>query len=134
MLNPLVLGVASLWVLVNPSFADAQQPLVRLEVKPTKPAFGVWNKPTVLRSVEDAAKFFDAEALASLKKKVDFKKQFVLLFAWKGSGGDRLNFAIAESFPEQIFFSRKPGATDDFRSHVHVFALRSNVRWSVRAK
>ena len=54
------------------------------------------------------------------------------MFAWQGSGGDKLDVAIAESFPEQIFFSLKPGVTDDLKSHLHVYALRSNVRWSIR--
>ena len=45
---------------------------------------------------------------------------------------DKLEYEILESFPEQIPFSLKPGATDDIRSHSHVFALRSNVKWSVK--
>jgi hypothetical protein len=57
----------------------------------------------------------------------------VLVFAWQGSGGDKLEYAILESFPEQIPFSLRPGLTDDIRSHTRVFALRSNVKWSVKA-
>lgn len=110
----------------------AQEPIVRLDAKPKKPVFGAWNKPMVLRSAGDAEKVFDKDALAALSKKVDFKKQFVLVFAWFGSGGDKLEYTIAESFPEQITFSLKPGLTDDIRPHVQVFALRSNVRTSIR--
>ena len=70
---------------------------------------------------------------AVIATKVDFKKQIVLVFAWRGSGGDKLEYQILESFPEQIPFSLRPGVTDDLRSHSRVFALRSNVKWSVKA-
>jgi len=112
--------------------AHGQEAIVRVDVKPEKPAFGDWNKPQVIRSDEDAAKHFDKEGLAALGKKVDLKKQIVLIFAWRGSGQDKLSYTVAESFPEQITFSLKPGATDDLREHVQVFALRSNVKWGVR--
>ena len=70
---------------------------------------------------------------SKLRKQVDFAKQFVLLFAWRGSGQDRLDAAVAESYPEQIFFSYAPGRTRDLQEHVRVFALRSNVKWSVKS-
>ena len=92
-----------------------------------------WKKPLVLRSQEEAANHLDAEELAKLRKQVDFAKQFVLLFAWRGSGQDRLDAAVAESYPEQIFFSYAPGSTRDLQEHVRVFALRSNVKWSVKS-
>ncbi|MSQ96735.1 MAG: hypothetical protein EXR98_19575 [Gemmataceae bacterium] len=111
---------------------NAQEPIVRLEVKPKNPKFDDWNKPTVLRSADDAAKVFDKDAIAALAKKVDFKKQFVVVFAWQGSGGDKLAYTVFESFPEQITFSMKHGLTDDIRPHVQVFALRSNVRASIK--
>jgi hypothetical protein len=104
-----------------------------LDVKPAKPAFGVWSKPLVIRGQEEASKVFDNDALEAIMKKVDLKKQFVIVFAWRGSGGDKLDYTVAESFPEQITFSHKAGFTDDLRSHIHVFALRNNVKWSIRA-
>lgn len=90
------------------------------------------EKPLIIRSEQNAAKHFSKEALAKLKKQVDFKRQFVLVFAWRGSGQDRLRYDVGESFPEQIFFRYKPGRTRDLRPHVYVFALRSNVKWTVR--
>ncbi|HAE12057.1 MAG TPA: hypothetical protein DCG39_10490 [Opitutae bacterium] len=93
-----------------------------------------FNKPIVVKSKEEAAKHFGKEAVSALVGEVDFKKQFVLVFAWRGSGGDRLNYNVAESFPEQIFFSRQFGRTRDLRSHAKVFALRSNVKWNVQGK
>jgi hypothetical protein len=126
--------LAAVAVLLIGSRVGAQEPIVRLDIKPAKPAFTTWNKAVVVRTADDAAKHFDKDALEALTKNVDFKKQFVLIFAWRGSGGDKLDYTVAESFPEQITFSHKAGLTDDLRSHVHVFALRNNVKWSIRDK
>ncbi len=90
------------------------------------------KKPLVIRSEKDAADHFAPKALAALKKQVDFEKQFVLVFAWEGSGQDRLSYNVLESFPEQIVFNYKPGLTDDLRPHVYTYALRANVKWSIR--
>ncbi len=105
------------------------------EVTPKDNVFAgaVWNKPIVLRSETEAGKYFDEAAVAALKKQVDFKRQIVVIFAWQGSGQDRLDIAIAESFPEQVSFALQPGKTRDLRTHLEIYALRSNVKWSTRA-
>ena len=115
---------------------SAQEPIVAIKVMPENRVFKTssFNKPIVVKSKEEAAKHFGKEAVSALVGEVDFKKQFVLVFAWRGSGGDRLNYNVAESFPEQIFFSRQFGRTRDLRSHAKVFALRSNVKWNVQGK
>ena len=115
---------------------SAQEPIVSIKVKPQSSIFknSNFNKPIVVKSKEEAAKHFGKEGVAALVKAVDFKKQFVLVFAWRGSGGDQLNYTVAESFPEQISFSRQFGRTRDLRSHAKVFALRSNVKWSVKGR
>ena len=116
--------------------ASAQEPIESIKVKPESSIFknSNFNKPIVVKSKEEAAKHFGKKAVASLVKAVDFKKQIVLVFAWRGSGGDQLNYTVAESFPEQITFSRQFGRTRDLRPHAKVFALRSNVKWSVKGK
>ena len=63
---------------------------------------------------------------------VDFSQQCLLVFAWRGSGQDKLDYSVAESFPEQVAFAYQPGRTRDLRPHVKVFAVRANVNWSVR--
>jgi hypothetical protein len=89
-------------------------------------------QPTVLHSEKEASECFSAEELAKLKKQVDFGQQVVLLFAWQGSGQDQMAHSIAESYPEQVSFTYKPGRTRDLRPHVQVYAVRSNVKWSVK--
>ena len=116
--------------------ASAQKPIVSIKAAPERIVFknSAFNKPLVVKSKEEAAKYFGKKTIAALVKAVDFKKQFVLIFAWRGSGGDQLNYTVAESFPEQISFSRQFGRTRDLRSHAKVFALRSNVKWSVQGR
>jgi membrane-bound inhibitor of C-type lysozyme len=114
--------------------AQAQEPIAAVTVSPEQRIVkdAVWNRPIAIASRQDAAACFSAEAMNELGSQVDFEKQFLLVFAWQGSGGDRLSYTVAESFPEQIFFSMKRGLTRDLRPHVHVYALRSNVRWSIQ--
>jgi hypothetical protein len=108
-------------------------PIVEVAVTPNGTAFEAAErtKPIEIRSKEDAAKYFSGKSLKLLSK-IDFKKQIVLVFAWRGSGGDRLDYVVAESYPEQIFFTLTGGRTRDLRSHTAVYALRSNVKWSVK--
>ena len=114
------------------TLAHADEPIKRLAS--ATPNAGIFknatrNKPLVLRSNADAAMHFDKQELVQLRQSVDFKKQIVLVFAWKGSGQDRLTFDVLESFPEQVRFNYQAGRTRDRRAHVYVFALRSNVVW-----
>jgi len=94
-------------------------------------AGGGWKKPIVIRSEADAAAQLSERARVALRKQVDFARQVVLVFAWRGSGQDRLRYAVMESYPEQVVFRLKPGRTRDLRPHVQVYALRTNVAWSV---
>src|SRR5437763_16929639 len=107
-------GLASLGILLaTAGITSAQEPIVPINVKPDESVFkgSAWNKPIVIKTREDAAKHFGKDAVEQLVKQVDFKKQIVLVFAWHGSGGDRLKYAVAESFPEQIFLSLPFGQT-----------------------
>ena len=127
-------GIAAFCMLAG--LAIAQQPIVAVKVVPKRSVFtnSTWSKPIVIKSSTDAAGHFGKDALKTLEATVDFKKQIVLVFAWRGSGRDQLNYSVAESYPEQVFFSLKRGRTRDLRAHVKVYALRSNVRWRAGGK
>ena len=88
--------------------------------------------PLVLRSLDDAKPYYDAPGLARLEALVDFDQQHILLFAWSGSGQDKLTYEVLESAPEQIAFNYEPGRTRDLRRHVYAFALRNDVTWMMR--
>lgn len=101
------------------------------QIRPNDAAFAKSSadKPLEIGSADAAAACFGEEEVAALKKAVDFNKQRVLVFAWRGSGGDRLTYSVMESYPEQIAFTYKRGLTRDLRPHTHVFAVRANVTW-----
>ncbi len=133
----LALLIPVLWMSVSEAAAPDPKipPVQRLtKVKPERGIFksATRKKPVVIRSAKDAAKHFSKAEAAKLAKRVDFKQQVVLVFAWRGSGQDKLTTAVLESYPEQVIFGYKPGRTRDLRPHIAIFALRSNVRWKVR--
>lgn len=115
----------------------ASEPIVEIgDVQPKVSAFTFdgAKKPLVLQSVDEIAKHFDAKNSTNLKNRVDFGKQEVLVFAWRGSGQDRIGYEVLESFPEQIRFSYRPGRTRDLRQHVKIFVVRSDVKCIVNGK
>jgi hypothetical protein len=133
--HTLALLLAPVVPLVCLAAAKAVPPIVAIEGAQPKPTVfdaAKRDAPLVIRSKDKAANYFAEDALAALSKQVDFEQQFVLIFAWRGSGQDRLSYAVAESFPEQILFTLTPGRTRDLRPHVYVYALRSNVKWTLR--
>lgn len=135
----LTLCFAALVILLVAAVAgepDAKLPPIRPldQPKPTQAVFkgARWNKPLEITTLEAAAPYFTEKALADLKAKIDFASQKLLIFAWRGSGQDRLTYAVAESYPEQIHFRLRRGRTRDLRPHLYMYILRANVRWSVR--
>ena len=113
------------------------EPIVEIvDVQPKASAFlfdGA-SKPVVIYSVDEITKYFDAKNSANLKSKVDFSQQEVLVFAWRGSGQDRIEYEVLESFPEQIRFSYRRGRTRDLRQHFKIFVVRSDVKCIVNGK
>ncbi|HCQ80716.1 MAG TPA: hypothetical protein DIV46_12130 [Verrucomicrobiales bacterium] len=135
MIQTPLIALVSFLTLVSELFAapDNHDPIMELKGLSAEEAVfkgASRTKPVVLKSSENGAKYFGKEALAKISKAVDFEKQSVLVFAWKGSGQDRLQYVLKEAFPEQIVFSYKRGRTKDFRSHVKVYVLRLDVKWA----
>ena len=136
MMKTYLIALVSFYTLVGGLFAAPanHDPITELkDLSAEEAVFKVASrtKPVVLKSLKNGAKYFGKGELAKISKAVDFEKQSVLLFAWKGSGQDRLQYVVKESFPEQIVFSHKLGRTRDLRSHVKVYVLRSDVKWAV---
>jgi len=100
----------------------------KLDVK-----FGKWSEPAEVKTEAEMKKLIADEATQKrLAKEIDFETHVLLVFAWQGSGGDKLDFAILESFPEQVKISLKPGATDDLRKHIQLVAVKKECRWSAK--
>ncbi|HIM31025.1 MAG TPA: hypothetical protein EYG57_15940 [Planctomycetes bacterium] len=119
--------------LISTVYGQAIDPIEAIRgAFPAKPSVYLATKgrsPIVVRSARELAKHISEEQLAKFQDKLDWQKQQVLIFAWRGSGQDRLEFDVLESFPEQIVFRYLPGRTRDLRPHLHLFVLRSNVKW-----
>ena len=117
--------------------ALADPPIVELSTSGVWPQPSVFDnatatQPIVIKSEKEAATHLAKDDLPRLTRLVDFSKQCVLIFAWRGSGGDKLTYTVAESSPEQVTFTLTRGRTRDLRPHVHIYALRSDVKWSAR--
>lgn len=112
---------------------EALPPVVELKIWVTDQAYedSSARAPIVIKSLADAKPYFDEKALAELDKQMDFDRQVLVVFAWRGSGQDKHNYDVAESMPEQVTFRYTPGLTRDLRAHAAAYALRADVTWSV---
>ncbi len=103
--------------------------VVELDNLPTtREVFAVANRlePIQIKTKEAAEPYFPSAGLQQIDKEIHFDKQFLLIFAWRGSGQDKLTYAESDNSVE---FRLTPGRTRDLRPHVHVYALTSNVAW-----
>ncbi len=110
-------------------------PVTRIDAIAVKPlAFEAASlkHPLPIRSAKEAAAYFPAPDLTRLRREVDFSRQVVLLFAWRGSGQDRLEPLEQTSPPGAVVFAYTPGLTRDLRAHHQVFVLRADAVWSLR--
>ena len=133
-LFPLITLAAGTQPATSPATAPAPAIKELTSLTPTEAALKASSatKPLVLKSERDATDYFSKEDLAKLTKQVDFTTQIVLVFAWQGSGQDKLDYSVAESYPEQIRFTYTPGRTRDLRPHTGIYAVRANVTWSAK--
>lgn len=100
--------------------------------KPTGRPMGRGLVPTEMKTAEDLAKTFpQQEVVAAVQKEVDFGKQKLVLFAWSGSGQDKVS---AELVKDEAVFTYKPGLTRDLRAHYHLFAVPKDAKVKVAGK
>jgi len=103
-------------------YAGEPTKLREIDAKDLKIAFekGKWSAPKTITSADELDKAFPGAD--SIKKKVDFAKEKLLVFAWGGSGGDKLSGSLSDD-GKTATFTYKGGLTRDFRPHVHLFAV-----------
>ncbi|MEM9347670.1 MAG: hypothetical protein AAGB26_13745 [Planctomycetota bacterium] len=108
-------------------------PAVRtLAPSPNQEVFAVAkrNKPLELKSAKDAKPYFDADELKALGEAVDWDRQVVLVFAWRGSGQDKMEASVKETDDgELVQFRYKAGFSRDMRPHTYTYAVRKGVDW-----
>lgn len=94
---------------------------------------GKATEPTVVTTEKELEKAIaDETTRTRFAKLVDFKTQKLLIFAWQGSGQDKLSVAILESEPVQLAFTAQRGLTKDLRSHVKLYAIGSTLKYTVK--
>ena len=94
---------------------------------------GKWNEPNPISSDTDLTKLVgDATTRKKILDAVDFKTHVLLIFSWSGSGKDIVEAKIVEETPKEVRFSLSPGATDDLREHVQMFAVKKETRWTAK--
>ena len=104
----------------------AADPVKAVELKDLKLKAneGGIGKPTVITSEDELAKAVsDKDAVAAIKKQVDFKTHQVVFFSWSGSGGDKLTFETKGDKKVEVVFNYKAGLTKDLRPHFHMFVI-----------
>ncbi|MEM9414534.1 MAG: hypothetical protein AAGA29_03530 [Planctomycetota bacterium] len=116
---------------------EAQEGIVRqVDAAPGQGIFDAASReePLVLSSAEDAASHFEGEQLAALNEAVDWEDEAVLVFAWRGSGQDRMTAQTEAENPDTVRFVYTPGRTRDLRPHVYVYVLKQGVVWEVASE
>lgn len=101
------------------------KPLDLKGVATVQPKEGDVTKPTEITSAEELAKspLFGAGAADKLAKQVDFAKQKLVVFAWSGSGQDKLMGEFTVGKGPLARFTYAPGKTRDLRQHFVAFAV-----------
>ena len=110
------------------------------ELKKIKPKEVVFRdatrvKPVVIANKKAASKYFEKEDVAKRLKGIDFKKQVLFVFAWRGSGQDEMSYNLKkdtsdESNAGEVEFTYRPGRTRDLRPHTKVYAIEDDVLWN----
>ncbi|WP_439626903.1 hypothetical protein [Gemmata sp.] len=106
-----------------------EKPTVReiptADLKVTFPEQGKAGVPTVIETADDLAKSpVLKDAAGAIAKVVDFKTEKLVLFAWAGSGQDKLTLAAKEAGTATVLVTEyAPGRTRDLRQHVKLYAV-----------
>jgi hypothetical protein len=98
------------------------------ELKVTKGPMVRMMKTSKITSLADFTKEFGKEAADEIAKEVNFKGEYVVAFAWSGSGGDKMEMATDG---KKATFTRKFGLTRDLRPHFKVFALPNDFTYEM---
>ena len=103
------------------------KPITKLKVTVTEKAFADSSvrKPIKLTEKKSAKAYFEGEDLEVIEA-LNFDKVSVLIFAWRGSGQDKLSYTVSDADPQQVEYSYQPGRTRDLRSHSSKFFLRND--------
>ncbi len=125
MRNFLLIAVFTLFVVPVARSEDKALLVREIPVKLAAAERGDAMKPTKITTGDELKKVLGATA-DEVAKNVDFKKEYLLLFQWSGSGGDKLTAADDK---KDVTFTLVRGRTRDLRPHTHLFAVAKDAEW-----
>lgn len=124
MYRTLIVALLSIGIVV----AADDKPVRELTVKPKAVDRELKLSGVEIVDAEGLKKLIkDEDLLKGISDGVDFKKEKAVVFAWSGSGGDRLFFKLAAD-EKSVKFEKLQGATDDLRYHLKVFVVKNGVK------
>jgi len=131
----LVPTIAALFLMSALAADEPKKGAREIEVKDLKveQPRGEVKKPARITKKEELEKAVSGkEVQEKIAKQVDFAREHLLLFAWQGSGGDKLSVKTEDEKGKVVaVFSYSPGVTDDVKAHVHLFAIPKDATWRV---
>jgi hypothetical protein len=114
---------------------DKDKPAVKeiatKDLKVTFPKAGKATEPTEVKTAEELAKNPVVGASAEeINKHIDFEKQKLVVFAWGGSGGDRVTASVGAGSDGKplVFAEYLRGKTRDLRQHVKLYAVPKDLK------
>ena len=95
------------------------------DMKLVPPQRGKATEPTTIASAEELAKNQTVKDSAdAIKKQVDFEKQKLVVFAWAGSGQDKITPELKTADKKSTaVFAYTRGLTRDLRQHIHLYVV-----------
>ncbi len=115
--------------LAAPVLAAEDKPVVKeiptKDLKLKVPNGGKPTAPVIVASAEELAKCpVCSGEIEAVKKLVDFSKEKLVVFAWAGSGQDKVELtAETKDGKTLLVTSFTPGRTRDLRQHVKLYAV-----------
>jgi hypothetical protein len=98
------------------------------DVKLAEAKGGKASEPTVIKSEDDLKKAVGEDAAKAMK--IDFKKEYLALFQWAGSGQDKLTHAVeTKDKKTTVTTTYTRGFTKDLKQHAHLIALPAGAEW-----
>jgi hypothetical protein len=94
------------------------------------------QKPVIITTAEELARAFpNREWQQRVGKQADFAREKLLLFAWSGSGTDRLTATAGKGKDGPVIvFHYTAGLTDDVKAHFRLFAVPMAATWRLEGK
>lgn len=102
---------------------DVKPPMAKADAKVTV--------PTKIANQEELVKAFGEDGAKAIK--VDFTKEYLLLFQWSGSGGDRIGSKTEmQDGKSNVMFTYTKGLTKDEKQHTAMFGMPAGSTYKVQ--